>query len=264
MLRFAGVRAAPLALILASLVVACGACNRSAPPPSFEAGVATIGAASPPRPAADSDRAQALRAELLAHLETSGERIGPRTLGAMRKVPRHLFCPNVSLDRAYEDRPQSIGLGQTISQPTIVGVMIEALELSGKERVLEIGTGSGYQAAILALLSSEVYTIELLAPLGESARARLAELGYANVTVRVGDGYKGWPERAPFDRIIVTAAPDAIPDALVVQLADGGVLVSPVGPEGATQRLVRLRKHAGSITREDLGAVRFVPMVPGD
>jgi protein-L-isoaspartate(D-aspartate) O-methyltransferase len=249
----------PVAVLAIALFGCNAACNRGAPP-SFEAG-ATPHTAS--RTAGDSDRAQALRAALLSKLVQDGERIGPRTLEAMDKVPRHLFVPNVSLERAYEDRPQPIGYDQTISQPTIVGVMTEALELTGRERVLEIGTGSGYQAAILGVLSREVYTIEILAPLGEMAKGRLAELGYSNVTVRVGDGYKGWPEKAPFDRVIVTAAPDEIPQALVDQLADGGILVTPVGPEGATQRLIRLRKRAGVVTKEDLGAVRFVPMVPG-
>jgi protein-L-isoaspartate(D-aspartate) O-methyltransferase len=142
-------------------------------------------------------------------------------------------------------------------------MMTAALELTGTERVLEIGTGSGYQAAVLAHLAKEVYTIEIVEPLGVSARERLARMGYANVKVRIGDGYQGWPEAAPFDRVIVTAAPETVPKALVAQLADGGVLVAPVGPEGETQQLLRLRKRAGTTTEEHLAPVRFVPMVPG-
>jgi protein-L-isoaspartate(D-aspartate) O-methyltransferase len=167
----------------------------------------------------------------------------------------------MSIELAYADHPQPIGLGQTISQPTIVALMSQAIELDGPERVLEIGTGSGYQAAILAVLAHEVFTIEIVEPLGQSARARLAELGYSNVHVRIGDGYAGWPDKAPFDRILLTASPPEIPQALVDQLADGGVIVAPVGPEGEAQRLVRWKKRGTSLERTDLGGVRFVPMV---
>jgi protein-L-isoaspartate(D-aspartate) O-methyltransferase len=143
-------------------------------------------------------------------------------------------------------------------------MMTEALELRGPERVLEIGTGSGYQAAILSVLAREVFTIELVRELGEGADKRLRELGYANVHVRVGDGYAGWPEEAPFDRILLTAAPPEIPKALLEQLReDGGVLIAPVGEEHQPQWLVRVRKKDGKITRERLNLVRFVPMVPG-
>jgi protein-L-isoaspartate(D-aspartate) O-methyltransferase len=142
--------------------------------------------------------------------------------------------------------------------------MTAALELEGKERVLEIGTGSGYQAAILSNLAAAVYTIELVPELAAQSKARLAQLGYSNVEVRAGDGYRGWPEKAPFDRIVVTAAPDVLPRTLLDQLAEGGVLVAPVGAEPASQQLLRYRKKDGRITSEDLGAVRFVPMVPGD
>jgi protein-L-isoaspartate(D-aspartate) O-methyltransferase len=183
-------------------------------------------------------------------------------LAALRSVPRHLFMPGASLRIAYSDHPQAIGHGQTISQPTIVAIMTDVLDLRGDERVLEIGTGSGYQAAVLSVLAREVYSIEIVAPLGEAARARLADLRYQNVQVRVGDGYKGWPEHAPFDRIILTAAPPEMPRPLVDQLREGGVLVAPVGEQSETQRLVRWTKHRGQLTKEDLGAVRFVPMVP--
>jgi protein-L-isoaspartate(D-aspartate) O-methyltransferase len=205
--------------------------------------------------------ARAYRAELLRGL--AGEIGSARVLAVMGRVPRQLFVPGASLELAYVDAPLPIGYGQTISQPTVVAIMTEALELEGRERVLEIGTGSGYQAAILSLLAAEVYTIELVEPLAEEARVRLLRHGYANVHVRAGDGYKGWPEHAPFDRIIVTAAPDVLPPVLLEQLAEGGILVAPVGAVSRTQRLFRYRKIKGQIAREDLGAVRFVPMVPG-
>jgi protein-L-isoaspartate(D-aspartate) O-methyltransferase len=181
----------------------------------------------------------------------------------MERVPRHLFVPGVSLQRAYANYPAPIGYGQTISQPTVVAIMTEALDLTGRERVLEIGTGSGYQAAILSLLASAVYSIEIVPELAEDARLRLLRMGYANVHVRAGDGYKGWPERAPFERILVTAAPDEVPQTLLDQLAEGGVLVTPVGPSGTSQRLLRYRKVRGRTSSEDLGGVRFVPMVRG-
>jgi protein-L-isoaspartate(D-aspartate) O-methyltransferase len=193
-----------------------------------------------------------------------GVRWDSRVLDVMRRVPRHLFVPKASLDGAYRDAPHAIGLGQTISQPTIVAMMTQALELRGDERVLEIGTGSGYQAAVLARMTKQVYSIELHAPLADAARDRLAELGFANVEVRAGDGYAGWLEHAPFDRIILTAAPDELPKALVEQLAEGGILVAPVGPEGQVQRLLRYRKVAGKLVQEDLGGVLFVPMVKSD
>jgi protein-L-isoaspartate(D-aspartate) O-methyltransferase len=216
---------------------------------------------APARPVvtADSDEARAYRAELVRGL--AADVTDARVLDAMGRVPRHLFVPGVPVRRAYVDEPAPIGYGQTISQPTIVAVMTEALELRGSERVLEIGTGSGYQAAVLSLLAAEVYTIEIVDELADEARVRLVRLGYTNVHVRAGDGYKGWPDEAPFDRILVTAAPDELPRALLDQLAEGGVLVAPVGPNGWTQRLLRCRKKGGRISTEDLGAVRFVPMV---
>jgi protein-L-isoaspartate(D-aspartate) O-methyltransferase len=218
--------------------------------------------APPPAPGeADSLEAQALRERLVRRV--GAEITDEKVLAVLRAVPRHQFVPGASLEVAYADAPAPIGYGQTISQPTVVGMMTAALELRGTERVLEIGTGSGYQAAVLARLATEVYTIEIVEPLGTSARERLARLGYTNVKVRVGDGYAGWPEAAPFDRVIVTAAPETVPKALVDQLADGGILVAPVGPEGETQQLLRLRKRGGKTTQEHLAPVRFVPMVPG-
>lgn len=210
-----------------------------------------------------ADEVRRAQQALLAELRRDGVVKDERVLRLIGSTPRHLFAPELSLFAAYQDRPQPIGHGQTISQPTIVAMMTEALELTGRERVLEIGTGSGYQAAVLAQLARQVYSIELLAPLGDAARERLARLGYANVEVRIGDGYLGWPEHAPFDRIVVTAAPPDMPKALVAQLAVGGVLVVPVGETDRAQRLIRLRKTKSGVLEEDLGAVRFVPMVPG-
>ena len=181
-----------------------------------------------------------------------------RVLAAMRRVPRHRFVPAREQAYAYEDRPLPIGLGQTISQPFVVGFMSQALELSGDERVLEIGTGSGYQAAILGELAREVWTIEILEPLAERARTVLDELGYTNVHVRHGDGYLGWPEHAPFDAIILTAAPEHVPQPLVDQLAVGGRMILPLG--GSMQELVLLKRTPAGIERESVLPVRFVPM----
>jgi protein-L-isoaspartate(D-aspartate) O-methyltransferase len=185
-----------------------------------------------------------------------------RVLQALRDVKRHLFVPPGEIDSAYEDHPLSIGHGQTISQPYIVAIMTEAIEPQPSDRVLEIGTGSGYQAAVLAELVQEVYSIEIVEPLGRAAAQRLKDLGYDNVTVRIGDGYKGWPEKAPFDAIVVTAAPPEIPQALVDQLAEGGSMVLPVGTAFQELMLVE-KKKGGEITKRVITAVRFVPMVKG-
>jgi len=184
----------------------------------------------------------------------------PRVLEALRKVPRHRFVPLAMQPSAYEDSALPIGLGQTISQPYVVAFMTEALELKPQDRVLEIGTGSGYQAAVLSLLAGEVYSMEIVERLGVEAEARLKEMGYANVHVRIGDGYRGWPEAAPFDAIIVTAAPPEVPPALVEQLGTGGRMVVPVGRY--VQNLIRLRRAAKGLERQSLLPVRFVPMVP--
>jgi protein-L-isoaspartate(D-aspartate) O-methyltransferase len=179
-------------------------------------------------------------------------------LAALRRVPRHLFVPPGLADEAYADSPLPIGHGQTISQPYIVAYMSEALQVRRTHRVLEIGTGSGYQAAVLGELAGEVYTIEIVAPLGEKARTLLERLGYTNVHVRVGDGYEGWREHAPFDRIIVTAAPDHVPPPLVDQLAIGGTMVLPVGDW--YQEMVTLTKSADGVTQRRTIPVRFVPL----
>jgi protein-L-isoaspartate(D-aspartate) O-methyltransferase len=204
-----------------------------------------------------------MREALVRQLEAGGDAFTPSVVEALRLVPREAFVPGVPLQVAYGNFPVAIGREQTISQPSIVAQMTEALELAGHERVLEIGTGSGYQAAVLSLLAREVFSIERIEDLARQAASRLAELGYANVRVRIGDGYRGWPEEAPFDRIIVTAAPPRIPRALVDQLAEGGILVLPVGEVEASQSLLRIRKRNGELLVEDLGGVRFVEMVAG-
>jgi protein-L-isoaspartate(D-aspartate) O-methyltransferase len=182
-------------------------------------------------------------------------------LAAMQRVPRDVFVPAEQRGHAYEDRPLSIGAGQTISQPYIVGYMSELLDVRPTSRVLEIGTGSGYQAAILAELAAEVYTIETVAGLAEQARETLATLGYDNVHTRTGNGYLGWPEAAPFDRIVLTAAPPALPEALVDQLAEGGILIAPVGGPFAPQVITVVRRTSGEIETSETIPVQFVPMV---
>ena len=180
---------------------------------------------------------------------------------AMRKVPRHLFVPEKMRGSAYDDRPLPIGEGQTISQPYIVAFMSEVLDLSSRDRVLEIGTGSGYQAAILAEIVRQVYTIEIRPGLGETARERLKEMGYRNIFVKIGDGYKGWPEKAPFNAVIVTCAPEKIPRPLIDQLTEGGRLIIPVGEERGIQELILLRKEKGMIIKKAVMSVVFVPMI---
>ncbi len=183
----------------------------------------------------------------------------PRTIDAMRRVPREKFMPPGSEGAAYLDGPQPIGEGQTISQPYIVAFMTEALELRGGEKVLEIGAGSGYQAAVLGELAGEVYTIEIVEALADRARRTLDRLGYENVHVKWGDGYRGWPEKAPFDAVMVTAAPDHVPEPLVEQLAPGGRMIIPVGD--AVQNLLLITKDAeGKVSRKKVLPVRFVPM----
>jgi protein-L-isoaspartate(D-aspartate) O-methyltransferase len=232
---------------LAPLVLAC------APLPSQAPGPASA-------PATSDSEAQRLARERMVReqIEDRGVR-DKRVLAALRKVPRHLFVPGDMEPYAYTDGPLPIGYRQTISQPYIVAFMTEALELKPQDRVLEIGTGSGYQAAVLAELVQDVYSIEIVEPLGREAAERLKRLGYSNIQVRIGDGYRGWPEAAPFDAIIVTAAPDHVPSALVDQLREGGRMILPVGR--FVQNLIRLRRTPKGIKRETLLPVRFVPMV---
>ena len=185
-----------------------------------------------------------------------------RVLGAMREVPRHLFVAERDRAMAYVDAPLGLEHGQTISQPYIVALMTALARPRPTDRALEIGTGSGYQAAVLSSLVDCVFSVEILAPLADAARDRLAAMGYRNVTVRHGDGYLGWPDQSPFDIVMVTAAPDDIPPALMAQLRPGGRLIIPVGPVGAVQDLVVVEKDAGgSMTRRSVIPVRFVPMV---
>lgn len=179
-------------------------------------------------------------------------------LAAMRKVPRHKFLVPESIDSAYEDHALSIDCGQTISQPYIVALMTEQLDLESASKVLEIGTGCGYQTAVLAEIIDEVYTVEIIADLAENAWKRLAELGYQNIHKKVGNGYFGWEAHAPFDRIIITAAPKNVPDSLVEQLAEGGRMVVPIGD--FNQDLVIVRKTVHGVQRQKISDVRFVPM----
>ncbi len=182
----------------------------------------------------------------------------PRVLSALLKVERHLFVPEEFHSSAYSDQPLPIGEGQTISQPYIVALMTELLELKGDEKVLEIGTGSGYQAAILAEVAKEVYSIEIIESLATSAKKLLQELGYKNIHIKAGDGYLGWPEVAPFDAIIVTCAPDHIPKPLIEQLKEGGRMVLPVGTY--SQELKKIVKRSGKIETTNVLPVIFVPM----
>ncbi len=200
------------------------------------------------------------REEMVRKQLVAGGITNAAVLEAMTEVPRHEFVPEALRPRAYADGPLPIGHGQTISQPFIVAYMTQALELSKEDTVLEVGTGSGYQAAILGKLAKEVYTIEIVPPLAESARNILAKLGFQNVHVKLGDGYLGWPEAAPFDAIIVTCAPDRVPEPLVSQLKEGGRLVIPVGEAGGVQKLILLRKKNGEISKTSMLDVRFVPM----
>jgi len=190
--------------------------------------------------------------------------MSPQVRAALAKVERHRFVPSDQQSLAYRNHPLPIGSGQTISQPYIVALSTDLVEPQPGQRVLEIGTGSGYQAAILAEIVSKVYSIELVPSLGKEAADRLRTLGYANVEVRIGDGYAGWPEQAPFDAIVVTAAAPRVPQALVDQLKPGGRMVIPVGASYEAQQLLLIVKRPdGTVERKSVLAVRFVPLVPG-
>jgi len=193
--------------------------------------------------------------------ETGRPALSERVMAAMAKVPRHEFVPQSQRRNAYADRPLPIGSGQTISQPYIVALMSDLMEVKPGDRVLEVGTGSGYQAAVLSELAGTVYTIEIIESLGREARERLARLGYRNVVVKTGDGYQGWREHAPFDAVMVTAAPREVPQPLIDQLKPGGRLVVPVGGPFSGQSLLVVEKRPdGSVTRRTVLAVRFVPL----
>lgn len=217
---------------------------------------------APSEPASEQSTSWAAERQELVHSAVVEQGIEDReTVEAMRNVPRHEFVPKEHRDRAYRNTPLPIGHGQTISQPYVVAYMTAALDLEPSDTVLEVGTGSGYQAAVLAEIVDHVYTIEIIDSLAESARERLRRLGYENVTVRAADGYFGWPEHSPFDAIIVTAAPGHVPTPLVEQLEPGGRMVIPVGPVFSVQTLILLRKEQdGSVRTEQLLPVRFVPM----
>ena len=229
--------ASHLLLTLASLAAVCtGGCTVASTPTDYAAARARM---------------------VQQQLEARGIR-DPRVLAAMGKVPRHEFVSKRYQSQAYNDSPLPIGEQQTISQPYVVAFMTEQLQLKGDERVLEVGTGSGYQAAVLAEICRDVYTIEIIDQLATRARGTLERLGYRTVRVRTGDGYRGWPEVAPFDAIIVTAAPDKVPQPLIDQLKIGGRMIVPVGE--ANQELIRLTKTADGVREEHLLPVRFVPM----
>lgn len=235
-------------LVLAAWGLLISGC-RATPPPAL------------PTPSAQED--EAFTVQRLAMVEQTIVARGvedPKVLEALRTVPRHRFVLPEYLDQAYADHPLPIGYGQTISQPYIVAWMTELLELQPGERVLEIGTGSGYQAAVLAALGDvEVYSIEIISELAERAAKQLEALGYTDVRVTQGDGYYGWEEYAPFDAILVTAAPDHLPPPLVAQLSEGGRIVIPIGPPGGYQSLWRFVNEAGSLSAYNMGGVIFVP-----
>lgn len=207
---------------------------------------------------AGDNRAAERAAMVREQIEARGVR-DPETLAAMRQVPRHLFVPEDQAASAYADRPLPIGHGQTISQPFIVAYMTEIIRPGPGRKVLEIGTGSGYQAAVLAATGAEVYSVEIIPELAVSAAARLLKNGYPTVQVKAADGYYGWQEQAPFDAIIVTAASEFIPPPLIDQLRDGGLMVIPVGSPFFVQTLMLVQKHGGTITSANLMPVRFVP-----
>jgi len=204
-----------------------------------------------------------LREQMVEHQIVARGIHDSKIVEAMKKVPRDLFVPEKHRSSSYGDYPLPIGEGQTISQPYVVAFMTEALRLRPEDRVLEIGTGSGYQAAILAELVKEVYTIEIIETLGKRAREILGQLGYENIEVKIGDGYRGWPGKAPFDAIIVTCAPEDIPQPLIDQLREGGRMIIPVGRVGKIQHLVRGVKRQGQLVTGEVMEVRFVPMVRG-
>jgi len=210
-----------------------------------------------------ADKYQAMRIGMVNEQIVKRGIRNPLTIKAMEKVPRHLFVPAEYKDRAYEDNPLPIGYDQTISQPFIVAYMTEIAKPSKWKKVLEIGTGSGYQAAVLAEIVDTVYTIEIIPELAKQATARLAKMGYKNIVTKLGDGYNGWKEHAPYDIIMVTAADESIPQPLIDQLAENGRLVMPIGSPSSAQQLVLATKKGGKIEKRKLAMVRFVPLLRG-
>ena len=198
--------------------------------------------------------------EMMSEIRASGHEISERVLEAVARVERHRFVRPGNVDEAYENRPLPIGEGQTISQPLVVAMMTAALDITPGDRVLEIGTGSGYQAAVLAEMSAAVYSVEIIPALAEWSEANLRRAGYAEVSQRTADGYFGWENEAPFDAIIVTAAPDHVPQPLIRQLKVGGRMIVPVGPPGFYQTLWQIERTTEGVVAENLGLVRFVPL----
>ena len=208
------------------------------------------------------EEVDALYAETRA--ETGLPRMSPAVRAAMGKVERHRLVPPGEAARAYRNHPLPIGAGQTISQPYIVALSTDLLDLQPGDKVLDVGTGSGYQAAVLAEIAERVYSIEIIESLGKEAAGRLKDLGYGNIEVKIGDGYQGWPEKVPFDAIVVTAAAPEVPPALVAQLKPGGRMVVPVGADGGMQTLkLVVKRPDGTLEQRNVLAVRFVPLVPG-
>lgn len=245
-----------LMIVLAVMLAACRPIT-SGPTPGSEPLVLAS-----PDVSGTSDPYTRARKEMVMSQIEARDVSDPDVLEAMTAVPRHLFVPAEYLSQAYEDHPLPIGYGQTISQPYIVALMTEKLQIKRGDKVLEIGTGSGYQAAVLAHLGAQVYSVEIIPELARAADERLKQLGYP-VAVKQGDGYFGWEEHAPYDAIIVTAAPDHVPQPLVKQLKDGGRLVIPVGPRGSYQTLWQFTRQGDDLKAVNLGGVLFVPLVGG-
>ncbi|MBI4796505.1 MAG: protein-L-isoaspartate(D-aspartate) O-methyltransferase [Deltaproteobacteria bacterium] len=220
-----------------------------------------LGSGLGPAPAQEADPYQPLRERMVTQQLKARGISDPRVLAAMGKVPRHLFVPERLAPLAYGDHPLPIGSGQTISQPYIVALMTEWAEIKAGDKVLEVGTGSGYQAAVLAELTDKVFSIDIRPELAEKAAGLLQSLNYRQVKVKSGDGYQGWPQEAPFDAILVTAAASRVPPALETQLREGGRLVIPLGPAGAVQTLTRFRKTQGKLQEDSRLPVAFVPLV---
>ena len=242
-----GMRFSFLFPLIASVLVSCSGPEAAALPPT-------------PNPEEETLLRQGREHMVQTDMEARGI-TDPLVLDAMRTVPRHLFVPSAYLGNAYDDTPLPIGEGQTISQPYMVALMSQLLEVGAGSIVLEVGTGSGYQAAVLAHMGALVYSIEIIPALGERSRQLLADLGYENVQTRVADGYFGWEQHAPFDGIIVTAAPDHVPPPLLAQLKPDGVVVIPVGPPGDIQTLWLIEQREGEWVSTNHGLVRFVPLV---
>ena len=257
----AGVR--PILVVALILAAACGARGQPSPEPDRSSMAARDDLDPTGEPDADLDPYLAARRVLVEQELRGGQVDDPRVFAAMLAVPRHRFVPVELRELAYEDRPLPIGYDVTISQPFIVALMTQLADVQPGERVLEVGTGSGYQAAVLAALGAEVYTIERIGPLAERSASVLAELGYAQVHVRHGGGFLGWPEQAPFDAIVLTAAPERIPPVLVDQLELGGRLVAPIGAEHGVQQLVVAERTATGLRKRHVVDVAFVPMLPG-